>query len=144
MYLQEINDIPPMSPEMMDKVRAVEALAKQMPQVKIPIQHYLHGGVYVRTARIPAGVMITGAHITIETNLLISGTAMIHTGEKWIENVGYNVMACAANRKQIFVAISDTILTMFFPTDAKTVKEAEERFTNEFSLLQTREAECQE
>lgn len=144
MQLETINDIPPMTREMIDKVRTVEALSKQRPQVKIPIQHYLHGGVYVRTARLPAGVMITGAHIIVETNLIINGHAMIHNGESWIENVGYNALACAAHRKQIFVAISDVDLSMFFPTDAKTVKEAEERFTNEFSLLQNRGRECQE
>lgn len=133
-----------MTSEMMDKVRRVEYLAKNNPQVKIPIQHYLHGGMYVRTVKLPAGVMITGAHIIVETNLVINGHAMIHTGEKWFENVGYNVLACSAHRKQIFVAISAVDLTMFFPTDAKTVRQAEERFTNEFSLLQNRGQECQE
>lgn len=136
--------IPPLPAEMIEKVRHIEYLSKQRPQVKIPVQHYLHGGMYVRTVRVPAGVMITGVHIVVETNLVVSGHAMIHTGYEWIESDGYNVMAAAANRKQIFVAISDVDLTMFFPTDAKTVKEAEEHFTNEASLLQNREVECQE
>lgn len=125
-----------MTSEMRDKVSRVEFLAKKHPQVKIPVQHYLHGGMYVRTVKLPAGVMITGAHIVVETNLVVNGHAIIHTGEKWIENVGYNVVAAAAHRKQIFIAISDVDLTMFFPTTAKSVKEAEEQFTSEAYLLQ--------
>lgn len=138
MHLQITNDIPPMTREMIDKVRTVEALSKQRAQVKISVKHYLHGGAYVRTVQLPAGVMITGAHIRIDTNLVVNGHAMIHDGHEWRENIGYNVMTCAADRKQIFVAISDTDLTMFFATDAKTVEEAEERFTNEFLMLQNR------
>jgi len=138
MMLTETVSIPPMSSEMIAKVRAIEHLSRKRKQVKIPVHHYLHGGMYVRTVRIPAGVMITGVHIVIETNLVVNGHAMIHSGVEWVETDGYAVLACAANRKQIFVAISDIDLTMFFPTDAKTVKEAEERFTDESSSLQNR------
>lgn len=143
MMLQDTVSIPPMSADMIAKVRQVEHLSKKRQQVKIPVLHYLHGGVYVRTVKIPAGVMITGAHIIVETNLIVNGHAMIHNGDEWQEFLGYNTLPAAANRKQIFVAISDIDLTMFFPTDAKTVKEAEERFTDEYSSLQNRGAECQ-
>ncbi len=138
------NFVPQMSPEMMEKVRQVENIAKRYPQLKIPVKHYIHAGVYVRTVAIPAGVMITGAHIIVDTNLVIEGHALVHTGEQWVECIGYRVIPAAANRKQIFVAITDINLTMFFATDAENVKDAEERFTSEFSLLQNRGTECQE
>lgn len=128
--------IPPMTHEMIEKVRKVEHLSRQRKQVKIPVQHYLHGGVYVRTVKLPAGVMITGAHIIIETNLVVSGHAMVHDGDEWLEIQDYKVLAAAAHRKQIFIAISDVDLTMFFPTTAKNVREAEEQFTSEANLLQ--------
>lgn len=141
MQIVEANNfVPQMSPEMIDKVRQVEHLAKRYPQLKIPVQHYLHGGMYVRTVTLPAGVMITGVHIVIETNLVVNGHAMIYTGDQWVECCGYKVIPAAENRKQIFVAITDVNLTMFFPTDAKTVKDAEEQFTNEADLLQNRGA----
>ena len=133
-----------MSSEMIGKVRQVEHLAKRYPQLKIPVQHYLHGGMYVRTVTLPAGVMITGAHIIVETNLVVNGHAMVHDGNQWIECLGYKVIPAAAHRKQIFVAITDVNLTMFFPTDAKTVKDAEEQFTSEAHLLQNRGEQCQE
>lgn len=134
----QLIPIPPMTGDMIDKVRQVEHLAKRYPQLKIPVQHYLHGGIYVRTVTLPAGIMITGAHIVVETNLVVSGHAMVHTGEQWVECQGYKVMPAAANRKQIFVAISDVNLTMFFPTSAENVRDAEEQFTNEAHLLQNR------
>ena len=108
------DGLPPMTPAMLNKVSAVEAYARTRPQVQIPVQHHLHGGTYVRTVKLPAGTMITGAHILIETSLVVNGHAIIYTGDKWVERCGYNVLAAAANRKQIFIAISDVDLTMFF------------------------------
>jgi len=133
-----------MSQDMIEKVKRGEDKLRAYPQTNIPVKHFLHGGVYVRTVRIPAGIMITGAQIIIETVLILSGHAFLHNGNQWVEYDGYHVIPAAANRKQIFVAITDTDLTMFFPTDAKNVRDAEERFTSEASMLQNREAKCQE
>ena len=137
-----LKEIPPMSEEMIDKVRLAEYISLKYPQVKIRVDHFLHGGMYVRTVKIPKGIMITGAHIVVDTVLAVSGHAMIHTGEQWIEREGYNIIPAAANRKQIFVALTEVNLTMFFPSDAKTVKDAEEQFTSEAHLLQNRGKLC--
>jgi hypothetical protein len=141
--LTNLPHIPAMTKAQVDKVRILESIAQKHPQFNIPVEHFLHGGMYVRTVKIPAGVVITGVLIRLETTIIISGDAMIHTGEKWIERKGYNVLPAAAGRKQIFVALTDVNLTMFFPTKAKTVKDAEEQFTTEADLLQNRGAECQ-
>lgn len=138
MLTNSIESIPSMPRDMLDRVRRLEQAARKHPQLKIPMQHYLHGGMYVRTCRIPAGVMITGALIIIETNLVVDGHAIIHTGERWVESTGYKVIPASAHRKQIFIALSDIYLTMFFPTEAKTVRDAEEQFTSEADLLQNR------
>lgn len=141
--LTNLPHIPPMTKEQVEKVRLLEHIAMKYPQFNIPVEHFLHGGMYVRTVKIPAGVVITGALIRVETVLVISGDALIHTGEQWIERKGYNVLPAAAGRKQIFIALTDVYLTMSFPTKAKTVKDAEEQFTTEANLLQNRSAECQ-
>lgn len=127
-----------MCEETIDKVRLMEEASLLRPQAKIPVEHFLHGGMYVRTVKVPAGMMITGALIRVETTIIMSGHAMFYTGEAWRENHGYGVYAAAANRKQIFIALTDLNLTMFFPSDAKTVRDAEEQFTSEASLLQNR------
>ena len=133
-----------MTDSMIQRVRRLEKVVGQYPQVKIPVEHVLHGGMYVRTVHIPAGVMITGALIESPTTLVLNGHAMIHTGDQWIEREGYHVIPAAAGRKQIIIALTEVNLTMFFPTEAKTVKDAEEQFTTEAELLQNRGAECQE
>ena len=140
MLIESTVSIPPMSSEMIEKVRAVEHLSRKRKQVKIPIEDYLHGGMYVRTARVPAGIAFTGVRIIVETSLVVNGHAIIHTGVEWVEVKGFNVFAAAKNRKQVFVTFTDVELTMFFPTKAKTVKEAEEQFTDEVSSLQSRGA----
>ena len=82
--------------------------------------------------------MITGALIKVPTILVVSGDTHVYCGEEFKHLVGYNILAADPNRKQIFVAIKDTDLTMLFSTTAKTVKEAEEQFTDEWQSLTTR------
>ena len=131
--------LPAMSREAIGRVQHVERLSRDRPQVKIPVHHILHGGMYVRTVKIPAGVMITGCLVKVATVLVVAGHCVVHNGTAPQELNGYHVLRAEAGRKQIFVARADTMLTMCFPTDAKTVKEAEERFTDETNLLQSRE-----
>lgn len=130
-----IESIPAMSPRAIDRVREVEAKAAQLPQVQIDVHHLLHGGMYARTVTIPAGVMITGALIKIPTILSLSGHVLVFVGDEVNDLCGEHVLACSANRKQAFHALADTRLTMIFPTQARTVEEAESEFTDEVGLL---------
>ncbi|MGL4680420.1 MAG: hypothetical protein ACRCWC_13690, partial [Plesiomonas shigelloides] len=129
------NCIPAMSDESVAKVRALESEAMQQPQVQIETIHTLHAGTYARTIMIPAGVMITGALIKIPTTLIVSGECMVFIGGDTIKLVGYNVLPASANRKQAFLAVTDTWLTMMFKTAATTVEDAEHEFTDECDLL---------
>lgn len=131
--------IPRMTWPQISSAKQVEKFVGMAPQIDIPVQHNLHAGLYARTVRIPAGVIITGALIKIPTVLIISGDCGVWVGRNFLRVHGYRVFSAAANRKQIFIAKSATDLTMCFPTDAKTVKEAEEQFTDEAHLLQNRE-----
>jgi hypothetical protein len=56
----------------------------------------------------------------------------------WHELVGYNVIQASAGRKQIYVTREETAITMIFPSNAKTVEEAEEEFTDEAEMLLSR------
>lgn len=133
------NRIPAMSQCAIDKVRALEACsAALLPQVNIATSHVLHAGVYSRTVMIPAGVMITGALIKINTTLLICGHVHVFLDDETVEINGYRVLAASAHRKQAFVAVTDTYLTMLFATAAKTVQQAEDEFTDEPHILMSR------
>ena len=130
--------IPVMSDVEIAMVRELETEAMKLPQVRIEIDHVLHAGMYSRTAKIPAGVLITGVLIKVPTTLVLSGDATMFVGAETIRLRGYHVIPSEANRKQAFVAHEDTYLTMSFPSAAQTVDEAEAEFTDEVDLLTTR------
>jgi hypothetical protein len=121
-----------------DTVRQLEDIALTLPQVSIDTQHAFHAGMYARTIMIPATVLLTGALIKIATLLIVSGDALVYMDGKAEELHGYNVFSASANRKQAFMALTDTYLTMVFPTEAKTVEEAEAQFTDEADKLMSR------
>lgn len=130
--------IPPMSEGAIGKVRLMETIAAQAPQVDIDTHHIIHGGMYARTIKVPAGVMITGALIKIATILMIHGDVVMYVGDESRTLTGYNVLTASAFRKQAFLAISDVFMTMVFPTDAQDIASAEEEFTDETHLLISR------
>lgn len=123
------------------KVYEIESLALAMPQVDIATQHVFHAGMYARTIMIPAGVMLTGALIKIATMLIVQGDAIVYIGDRSIELKGYHVVPASAGRKQAFVAMADTYLTMIFPTDATEIADAEDEFTDEADMLMSRRGE---
>jgi len=132
------NHILSMSDGAIAKVRELEADLLSRTQVLIPTDHILHGGMYSRTIVIPAGVAITGTLLKIATLLIISGDMCLYVDGVSHRMTGYNVFAGSAQRKQAGFAITDTAVTMIFKTDAKTVAEAEEEFTDEHHLLWSR------
>ena len=81
-----------------------------------------------------------GALITIPTLLIMSGHATLFIGEEDVELTGYAVIPASAGRKQAIYAHADTLLTMLFPTAARTVEEAEQEFTDEPERLGSRRA----
>lgn len=127
--------IPAMSIEAVDKVRHLEAKVLAMPQVAIFTDHVLHAGLYSRTIMIPAGTILVGALIKIPTLLIVQGEAVIEIGDECIGLQGYAVLPASAGRKQVFVARTDTYLTMVFVCSATDVGEAEKQFTDEFEIL---------
>jgi hypothetical protein len=133
--------IPSMSERSIDKVRQFESFSLTLPQVKIDTFHTFHAGLYARTIMIPAGVVLTGALIKIATILIINGDVIAYIGDDSIRLSGYNVLPAEQNRKQAFVAQTDTYMTMLFSTNAKTIEDAENEFTDEASLLFSRKGE---
>ena len=133
-----IASIPAMSSAQVDQVAALEAAALERTQVDLPVDHFLHGGIYARTVLVPAGVLITGALIKIPTVLIVRGDAMVYVGDESHRLTGYAVLPAAAHRKQAFCALAPTHLTMIFPTGAATVEDAEREFTDEVEKLQSR------
>lgn len=132
-------------PSSPDVVRAVHALGQAdrvREQVPIRTQHVIHGGQYHRTICIPAGVRLVGALIRVPTTLTVCGHVLLTAGDgDQIELRGYHVLPASPGRKQAYLALADTWLTMAFATSAKTVAEAEVEFTAEADQLFSREGE---
>jgi hypothetical protein len=135
------NRIAVMSESAIEKVRLVQNAMLELPQVDLPVHHILHGGMYSRSLVIPAGVVIAGAFIKVPTTLVVSGNVTVYANDQAYEIDGYQVLVASAGRKQLFVAHTDTNMTMTFATDAKTVEDAEDEFTSEPDLLASRRHE---
>ena len=131
--------LPAMTDEQIDKVRRLEEKFQEMPQRPIATHHLLHGGMYARTITIPAGVAITGALVEVATVLIVNGDCLVFVGDETVSVNGYLVIPGSKGRKQVFLAKTDTDLTVIFPTQAKTVTEAEKEFTKEAERLGSRQ-----
>ena len=127
-----------MTPAQVGEVRRLEAAVRELPQAQIDTYHVIHAGLYARTIRIPAGVVLTGAEITRATLLIFSGHAVVTMGDSVRELDGYHVLPAEAGRKQAFLALADTDLTMLFATDARDIATAEGQFTSEPERLMSR------
>lgn len=136
------NVIPSMTEIEINSVRQLEEYTLKAQQIEISTHHIFHAGVYARTITIPAGAILTGALIKIATVLISHGDCIVYIGNEAKELHGYNIFAASRNRKQAFIAKTDTNLTMIFATDAKTTEEAEEQFTEDYSFLSSRRADA--
>lgn len=130
-----------MSGELLASLTETQNKLLNLPQIEIQTEHVIHGGMYTRTIRLGPGVVLMGALIKIPTMLIVSGRTKVFTGESWIELDGYHVIPARAGRKQIFVTQEDTNITMMFRTDAKTVDQAEEEFTDEAEALMSKQGD---
>lgn len=109
-----------------------------VPQVEIPTEHVIHGGMYARTVRLAPETIITGALIKLATMVVVNGHALVFVGDGWTELEGFNVIPASAGRKQLFIAVGPVEITMIFPTKATSVEQAEQEFTDEHAALLSR------
>jgi hypothetical protein len=133
--------LPAMSPQAVAAVREMESRQMLGEQVPIRTDHLIHGHMYARTICLPAGAALTGALLKVATVLIVHGRCTVFTGDDEVHLSGFNVLPGSAGRKTAFIAHTDTHMTMVFPSDAKSVTEAEDQFTDEADLLFSRHGE---
>ena len=139
--LTKRTEIAPMSEYELNIVRGIESQMAEMEQISIHTHHLIHGGNYLRTINLQAGAIITGVVIKIPTTIILNGNINILVGSEVKNYNGFHILPASAGRKQLMTALQDTSVTMIFPTQAKTVEEAEKEFTDEFDLLMSNEAD---
>lgn len=136
-----IPSLQPTPPEVLEKLGLVQERLLKEPQVPIRTEHVIHGGMYARTITMPPGTRLIGALIKVPTIVITVGSAKVFVGDGWANVDGYQVLPARAGRKQVFVSRGPFIITMLFPTKAKTVEEAEAEFTDECELLMSRHSD---
>ena len=102
------------------------------------MEHLLHAGMYARTARVAPGMGFTSVMIKIPTVVIVHGECCVYIDGKWEPMSGYRVLAASGHRIQAYATFSETEITMLFPSNAKTVEEAEAEFTDEAADLHSR------
>lgn len=128
--------IPAMDAPSIQKVRDLERELLKHPQGQYYTNHVLHAGMYARTLITPPYTLITGVLIKIPTLLITHGEISAYVGNGTVRLHGYNVLPADAGRRQaVFSHDTEAYYTMVFPTNAKTVEDAERYFTDEYDLL---------
>lgn len=133
-----VTDIPPSTARELQVLESHIQDVADLPEAELVTEHFLFAGLYSRTLFMPKDSVIIGALIKIPTVVTVSGHCFMSTGLKAVELKGYHVFKGSANRRQAFIAVEDTYITMSFATQAQTVEQAEEEFTDEFKQLITR------
>ena len=121
-----------------DSVRRFERLGLQLPQTKLETVHVVHGGVCARTILIPAGTVLTGAELDVDTVCVIVGDITVTTDDGVKRFSGHNILPAIKGNKRIGITHEDTYWTMVFKTDCDSIEEIEEQMTREHNRLQTR------
>lgn len=141
-----IEPINPITPAINKQFESLIKELEKCPQPKVRTEHHLHAGVYSRTIYIPAGCVAVGLTIKLATQLICAGHFRLTDGSSTQEFKGYHVLDGLPGRRAAAYAIKDSAFTMLFATEAKTVEEAENEFTDEPERLLTRKEKrlCQE
>ena len=132
------NALPPTPPETIEKIARLEVELRKLPAAQIQTEHVIHAGMYARTVRLPADMVVTNTIIKIPTLLIVHGRCALFAGKQWHEIKDYQVIPGSAGRKQVVVTIEPTAFTMVFATKARTVAEAEAEFTDQADDLISR------
>ena len=130
--------LPPTSPALVHKLCEIQAAEMEKEQIPVYTEHLIHAGMYSRTITLPTDTRLVGAFIKVPTLVIVVGRARVLVGREWAEIEGYAVLPASAGRKQIFESRGPVIITMMFPTQARTVEDAEREFTDEFEILLSR------
>lgn len=130
--------IPMMTLKQIEQAKKAEEHIRTLDRIKCITQHTLHAGIYSRTLFMPKGSVVAGVIIQVPTTLILSGKMAVYIGDDITHIDGYNVLPTIGDRKQVVYAIEDSYATLLFKTEAKTIEEAEQEMTSEYSRLMSR------
>lgn len=112
-----------------EKIFAIEAIMKEMPQCNLKVIHHFSKGVYARELHIPAGVTLIGEiHKFQNLNILSAGTMLVMT-EKGMEEVSapFTVVSPSGTKRAAH-ALSDCIWTTIHGTEETDIDKIKDHF----------------
>jgi hypothetical protein len=119
-------------------VIALQEKMLELPQTLVTVDHFIHAGMYSRTAFIPAGVMGVGVEWCQDNIVILVGDITVTTDEGVIRMRGHNILKANSGIKRVLLAHQDTYFTAIFTTKATDVFDAETELSRECDFMQTR------
>jgi len=127
--------------EQRERVERLEEEIKALPQTIVEMEHHIHGGIYTRTGKVPAGRVFTGVtHRKDHINIVVGDVTILGDGGP-IRLTGTSIFECQAGTKRVAFTHADTLWTTIFRTDLTDLHEIEDEIAEEPSELQTRKVE---
>lgn len=115
------------------KILEWEAMAKNAPQVDIPVSHNIHGGMYAREITIPKDSIITGDIYKFDHfDIMVSGDITVSTDTQTPKRLtGFNFLNGLAGKKRAGYAHEDTVWITIHAFSGSTGDEIQKFITAE-------------
>jgi hypothetical protein len=123
-----------------EAVRELESHLITLPQVDLGTTHVVHGGMYARTIRIPAGTVLTGALTNCDNICILCGDITVTTDDGPQRLTGYHVIPAKAGAKRVGATHADTWWTTLHHTAMTDLADLENEMTDENAGLSSRRA----
>ena len=116
--------------KLQDQVHKFREIARHLPQIEIPTQHFLMDGMYVRQTFIRAGTAFVGrVHKKFHFFMVLKGRAEV-TFDNEVKTIyaGMTLM-CPPGTRRAGITLEDTVFAGVFRTDETELKSIEEDLT---------------
>ncbi len=115
------------------KILEYEEIAKELPQVEIPVIHHIHGGMYGREITIPKGTVITGQIYKFDHfDIMVSGDVTVSTDTGETKRLtGFNLFKGMQGKKRAGYAHEDTHWITFHAFEGDSGEQIQKYITAE-------------
>jgi len=115
------------------KISEYEEIAKELPQVEIPVLHHIHGGMYGREITIPKGTVITGQLYKFDHfDIMVEGDITVSTDTGEVKHLtGFNLFKGMSGKKRAGYAHKDTRWITFHSFDGDSGEDIQKYITAE-------------
>jgi len=116
-------------PPMRERIFAIEAEMKKLPQIEIPVRHFFSHGMYAREITVPEGALITGViHKYPQINILSKGIIRVSLDEGIREIQASHTVVSPPGVKRIAFSVTEVVWTTIVHTFLTDIEEIEKTF----------------